>query len=53
MLILINIYSGYGIGFNSRSYFLFPNFEFDWGKNVTNFGVNKISITHSDNSYLV
>ena len=33
--------------------FYFQILNFDWGENVTNFGVNKISITHSDNSYLV
>ena len=30
-------YSGYGIGFDSRSLFSVPNF--DWGKNVLIFGV--------------
>ena len=31
-------YSGYGIVFDSRSMFSFPNF--DWGKNIAVFGVN-------------
>ena len=31
-------YSGHGIGFDSRSLFSIPNF--DWGKNVIIFGVD-------------
>ena len=40
-------YSGYGIGFNSRSPFSNPNF--DWGKNVIIFGVDMSSFVHIDN----
>ena len=39
-------YLGYDIGFDSRSLFSFPNF--DWGKNVI-FGVGNSSSTHIDN----
>ena len=35
-------YSRYGIGFDSRSLFLFLNF--DWGKNVVIFGVDNSSL---------
>ena len=40
-------YSGYGIGFDSRSLFSIPNF--DWGKNVIIFGVHMSSSTHANN----
>ena len=40
-------YSGYGIGFDSRSLFSIPNF--DWGKNVVIFGVDMSSSVHIDN----
>ena len=40
-------YSGYGIGFNSPSHFLFS--KFDFGKNVITFGVENNSSTHTDN----
>ena len=40
-------YSGYGIGFNSRSLFSIPNF--DWGKNVIIFGVDMCSSVHANN----
>ena len=41
------VYSGYGIGFDSCSFFLIPNF--DWGKNVIIFGVDMSSSVHIDN----
>ena len=37
----------YGIGFDSRSLFLFPNFN--WGQNVIIFGVDNSSSVHIDN----
>ena len=40
-------YSGYGIGFDSRSLFAFPGI--DWGKNVAIFGVGNSSSMHIDN----
>ena len=40
-------YSGYGSGFYSRSFFLFPSFV--WGKNVVIFGVDNSSSVHTDN----
>ena len=40
-------YSGYGIGFDSCSSLLFPNF--DWGKNFVIFGVDNSSSVHIDN----
>ena len=40
-------YSGYGIGFDSRSVFSVPNF--DWGKNVIVFGVDMSSSVHANN----
>ena len=40
-------YSGYGIGFDSRSPFSIPNF--DWGKNDITFGVDMSSSLHIDN----
>ena len=40
-------YSGYGIGFDSRSLFSIPNF--DWGKNVISFGVDLSSCVHANN----
>ena len=40
-------YSGYGIGFDSRSLFWIPNF--DWGKNVIIFGVDMRSSVHTNN----
>ena len=40
-------YSGYGIGFDSRSLFLFPNSN--WGQNVVIFGVDNSSLIHIDN----
>ena len=40
-------YSGYGIGFDFRSCFLIPNFN--WGKNVSIFGVENSSSTQTDN----
>ena len=40
-------YSGYGIGFDSRSLFSIPNF--DWGKNVIIFGVDMSSSVHANN----
>ena len=40
-------YLGCGVGFDSRSLFLFSNFDF--GKNVIIFGVDNISSTHTDN----
>ena len=39
--------SGYGIGFDSRSIFSVPNF--DWGKNVIIFGVDMSSSVHTNN----
>ena len=40
-------YWGYGIGFDSRSPFSIPNF--DWGKNDITFGVDMSSSLHIDN----
>ena len=40
-------YSEYGIGFDSRSLFSVPNF--DWGENVFVFGVENSSSAHVDN----
>ena len=40
-------YSGYGIGFDSRSLFSIPNF--DWGKNAIIFGVDMSSSVHANN----
>ena len=40
-------YSGYGIGFDSRSLFAFPGI--DWGKNVVIVGVVNSSSMHIDN----
>ena len=40
-------YTGYGIGFDSRSLFSIPNF--DWVKNVVTFGVDMSSSWHVDN----
>ena len=40
-------YSGYGIGFNSRSLFAIPNF--DWGKNIVILGIDMRSSVHIDN----
>ena len=40
-------YSGYGIGFDSRSVFSVP--KFDWGKNVIIFGVDMSSSVHANN----
>ena len=40
------VYSDYGIGFDSRWLFSLPNF--DWGKNVTIFGVDMSSSVHID-----
>ena len=40
-------YSGYGIGFNRRGSFSFPDGGF--GQNVLNFGVDMSSFTHIDN----
>ena len=40
-------YSGHGIGFDSRSHFSIPNF--DWGKNVIIFGVDMSSSVYSNN----
>ena len=40
-------YSRYGIGFDSYSLFLIPNF--DWGKNAIIFGVDMSSSVHIDN----
>ena len=40
-------YSGYGIGFDSRSHFSAPNFN--WGKNIVIFGVANSSSVHIDN----
>ena len=42
-------YSGYGIGFDSRSLFSIPNFV--WGKNVI-FGVENGSSVHIDNKII-
>ena len=41
------IYSSYSIGFDSRSIFSLPNF--DWGKNVIIFGVDMSLSVHIDN----
>ena len=41
------VYSGYGIGFNSRLLFSLPNFN--WGKNVIIFEVDMSSSVHIDN----
>ena len=41
-------YSGYGIGFDSRSLFL--KFNSDFGKNVNIFGVGNSSSKHTDNN---
>ena len=40
-------YSGYGIGFDRKSSFSFPNGKF--GQNVIIFGVDKSSSVHVDN----
>ena len=40
-------YLGYEIGFDSRSIFSIPNF--DWGKNVFIFGVDMSSSVHTNN----
>ena len=40
-------YSGYSVGFNSRSEFLFTDGSF--GKNVITFGVDMSSSVHIDN----
>ena len=40
-------YSSYGIGYDSRSLFSIPNF--DWGKNVIISGVDMSSSVHIDN----
>ena len=40
-------YSGYGIGFDSRS--IFSVSDFDWGKNVIIFGVDMSSSIHGNN----
>ena len=40
-------YSGYGIGFECRSLFSFPNF--DWGKNSIIFGIDMSSSVHANN----
>ena len=40
-------YSSYGIGFDSRSLFSIPNF--DWGKNAITSGVDMSSSVHIDN----
>ena len=40
-------YSGYGIGFNSRSIFSIPHF--DWDKNVIIRGVDMSSSVHTNN----
>ena len=40
-------YTGYGIGFDSRSEFLFP--DGNYGKNVTIFGADMSSSVHFDN----
>ena len=40
-------YSGYGTGFDSKSRFTIPNF--DWGKNVIIFGVYTSSSVHVNN----
>ena len=41
-------YWRYGIGFDSRSLFLFPNFN--WGQNVISFGVDNSSSVHIYNT---
>ena len=41
------MYSGYGIGFDSRSLFPLPNF--DWDKNVIIFGVDVSWSVHTEN----
>ena len=41
------IYTGYGIGFNSRSEFLLP--DTTTGKNVIIFGADMSSLVHIDN----
>ena len=40
-------YNGYGLGFDSRTIFSIPNF--DWGKNVIIFGVDMSSSVHANN----
>ena len=40
-------YSGYGIGFDSRSLFSIP--KFDWVKNIIIFGVDMSSSVHANN----
>ena len=40
-------YNGYGIGFHTRSEFLFTNASF--GKNVIIFGADMSSSVHTDN----
>ena len=42
---MLYVYRGYGIGFDSCSLFPLPNF--DWGKNVINFGVDMRSSLHN------
>ena len=42
-----NKYSGYGIGFDRRSSFLFPSGRF--GQNILIFGVDMSSSAHIDN----
>ena len=39
-------YSGYGTGFDSRSLFSYPCFN--WGKNVITFWVNNSSLVYID-----
>ena len=41
------VYSGYGIGFNSRLLFSLP--DFNWGKKVIIFEVDMSSSVHTDN----
>ena len=41
------VYGGYGIGFDSRSLFSLP--DYDWGENIIIFGVDVSSSVHIDN----
>lgn len=41
------MFSGYGIGYDSRSLFLLANF--DWGKNTIIFGEDNSSSMHKEN----
>ena len=48
MILINNLNSRYGIGFDSRSYYLIANVN--WGKNVIVFDVDNSSSAHADNT---